>query len=173
VKGTVVVCLQQLVVAKFGEDSWRSILQEAGLDPTTIVMPLGDYADATVFALLDATCSVTGLTTAQALDAYGEYWINHYGKKTYANYYRGCTTARQFFEKLRDIHLTVTRTTPNARPPSFQTEWISERLLRLHYASHRDLIDLAVPMARGVGKYFGELLVVTKVGPNAIDIRFP
>jgi hypothetical protein len=173
VKGTVVVCLQQLVTAKYGEESWRRVLDEAGLDPTAIIMPLGDYEDATVLALVEGTCRVTGLTTAQALEAYGEYWVGHYGRRTYSQYYRGCSCAREFFERLRDIHLSVTRTTPDARPPSFRTEWPSEKVLRLHYASHRDLVDLAVPMARGVGKYFGEQLVVTKLGPRLLEIRFP
>jgi hypothetical protein len=173
VKGTVVVCLQQLVVAKFGEGAWHEALETAGIEPTTIIMPLGDYEDATVLGLIDAVCSVTGLTKTQALEAYGEHWVTVYGKRMYSQYYRGCGSARDFFEKLADIHLSVTRTIENARPPDFETEWKGERCLHLHYRSHRDLMDLAIPMARGVGKHFGELLLVRKVGQGTLEIRFP
>jgi hypothetical protein len=172
-KGTVVVCLQQLVVAKFGREAWARTLQRAGLDAATIVMPLADFDDATVFALIDATCAVTGLTRQQALEAYGEYWVSDYGKRVYGRYYVGCTSARQFFEKLGEVHATVTRTMPMAKPPTFQLDWKDDRCLRLHYASHRNLIDLVVAMARGVGRSFKEELKVAKIAPTVVEVRFP
>jgi hypothetical protein len=172
-KGTVVVCLQQLVIAKFGRETWERILAHAGLEPATIVMPLADYEDATVLALVDATCAVTGLTKHQALEAYGEYWVTDYGRRVYGRYYVGCATAREFFQKLGEIHQIVTRSIPNAKPPTFQLDWTSDRCLRLHYASHRNLVDLVVAMARGVGRSFDEDLKVTKVAPNVVEVRFP
>jgi hypothetical protein len=161
------------VSQRFGDATWRAALEKAGVDPTTIVLPLADYDDATVLALVDAVCAVTGLTKAQALEAFGEHWITEYGKRIYSQYYRGCASAREFFEKLADIHLSVTRTMENARPPRFSVEWRSERCLHLHYSSHRDLLDLAVPMAKGVGKHFGEALLVRKVGQGTLEVRFP
>jgi Haem-NO-binding len=172
-KGTVVVCLHQLVEAKFGERTWMRILEAAGLDRETILMPLGDYDDEMVFALVGATCRVTGLTQQQAFDAYAEYWVTEYSKRNYTRYHQGCTSAREFLQKLGHIHRSVTATIPNARPPEFRLEWLSDACLHLHYRSQRGLIDLVTSMAKAVGKLFGERLGVRKVSETVVEVTFP
>jgi len=171
-KGTVVVCLHQLVEARFGEPTWKRILEAAGLDSETILIPLGDYADEEVFALVGATCRVTGLTQQQAFDAFAEFWVTEYSKRNYTRYHRGSASAREFLQKIDEIHRSVTATVPNAHPPGFRSEWISERCLHLHYRSQRGLIDLVTSMAKAVGTLFGERLDVRKVSDTIVEVKF-
>ena len=86
-KGTIVKCLQDLVVEKFGKDKWEKSLQDVGLNKTTIFMPFSDVDDAAVMKVVQAVCKNLGITLGQAAEAFGDYWVNVYSQKLYKQYY--------------------------------------------------------------------------------------
>jgi hypothetical protein len=61
----------------------------------------------------------------------------------------------------------------NAHPPRFDYTWKNEKTLIMHYKSQRGLIDFAVGLIKGVGKFYHENLRVAKVGSDQIEIVFP
>ena len=68
--------------------------------------------------------------------------------------------------------MQITRTVPNASPPRFKLTWRDSQTLEVTYESKRNLIDVYVGLARGVGKYFGEPLTVTRQSETQATIVF-
>ena len=172
-KGTVIVCLREVVLAAASERVWHVILTDAGFAPFTIFTTGEDVPDAGAAALLQTTCLRLGLTIEQAADAFGRHWIGTYSPRMYKPLYGKNRNAREFFNDINALHRRVVKKMANARPPRFELTWETPLTLRMHYVSHRGLIDVAVGMARAVGASFGEELVVTRVSDTEILIEFP
>lgn len=171
-KGIIVKCLKDMVQENFGTDKWVKILESSDLDPDLAIKAHDDIEDAIVLKVVESTCNVLNVSLSQAADAFGDYWVNVFAPKIYDVYYKGSTTAREFILKMDEVHSRVTKNIENARPPRFEYEWKSDTNLLVTYKSHRGLIDFFVGLAKGVGKYFNENLVVTKLSDNQVEIIF-
>ena len=171
-KGTIVRCLEELVVTQFGEDKWQKSLEDAGIKSSRIFLPFEDVEDSVVMKLVTAVCKNLNISLSQAADAFGDYWVNVYSQKLYPQYYAKHKTARDFLLDMDAVHVAMTKTIKDAKPPRFEYEWKSEDTLIMHYNSHRGLIDFAVGLVKGVGKFYNETLRVTKLGSDKIEIVF-
>ena len=171
-KGTIVKCLEELVVTQFGRDKWEQSLKDIGLSTSTIIWPMSDIDDAQVLGLIKAVCKNLDITLVQAADAFGDYWVNTYSQKMYPLYYKRNATARDFLLDMDNVHVQMTRTMEKAKPPRFDYERKDDRTLIMHYKSHRGLIDFMVGLARGVGRYYKEDIQVTKLGSDKAQIVF-
>src|SRR5262249_2371517 len=134
-KGSVLDCIEMLVSEKFGRPQWEEILSMAGQTRKGGFLPSEDIDDPTVFAVLEALCAKLGLTTEQALDAFGEYWMNIYAPRYYKAYFYGARSAREFLLRMDQVHERLTKNIPNARPPRFQYRWLDNRTLIMEYSS--------------------------------------
>ena len=172
-KGTIVKCLEDLVVGNFGKDTWHKALEDAGLPKTTIFLPMADVDDSKALEVVGALCKNLNMSLEQAADAFGDYWVNVYSQKIYPHFYAKNKTARDFLLDMDNVHLETTRTMQDAKPPRFDYEWKDDKTLIMHYKSHRGLIDFVVGLAKGVGKCYNEDLQVTKLGTNKVQISFP
>lgn len=172
-KGTVIACLQDLVVSTAGIDTWREILRRSGLNPHTIFVISADVDDAAAVGLIASTCATLGITSEQAGDAFGAHWIGVYAPKMYASFFAKHTSSRSFLIDLNQMHARLTQALPGARPPVFQFSWPEPDLLQMDYESHRSLLDIAVGMTRALGRHYGESLDVTKISPTTMHVRFP
>ncbi len=171
-KGSIVQCLEELVIIQFGRDTWETALQEAGVSKAKMFLPFQDVDDALVMRMVNAVCHTAHLSLSQAADAFGEYWVMVYSQRMYAQYYAQYSTAKDFLLGMDRVHVTITKNIPNARPPRFDYEWKNATTLRMHYTSKRGLIDFVVGLAKGVGKFYREDLRVTKVGDDTVEIWF-
>jgi hypothetical protein len=172
-KGTVLMCLQELVTKVAGASAWKRVLERGGQSAYAVFTASADVDDDATAALLAATCAELNLTVEQAGDAFGDYWVNTYSSKLYGNFYARHASARTFLVELNEMHARLTRQLPGARPPKFSFEWRSPDALIMTYDSHRSLIDVAVGMVRGLSKRFGEALEVTKLSSTTLEVRFP
>ncbi len=150
-KGTIALCLEQLVCSKFGQEQWQSVLKEAGVPAAKMFLPFEDVDDALVMKILQAVCKTLHLSLEQAADAFGEYWVMTYSQELYQQHYQKHKTAKDFLLALDDIHVFMTRTMHNTHPPRFAYAWKDEKTLTMRYASERNLIDVAVGLIRGWG----------------------
>ncbi len=171
-KGTIVNCLKDLVVSKFGKEKWEKSLEDAGINKTASFLATADVDDSAVMAVVQAVCKNLGLTLEQAADAFGDYWVNVYAQKIYRPYFKP-KTAKDFLLNMDIVHISMTKTMENARPPRFTYEWEDDKNLIMHYRSHRKLIDFLAGLARGVGIYYKEDIRVSKIGTDKIRIVFP
>ncbi len=172
-KGAIVQCLGDLVTTRFGEKKWADSLENAGMKRTSFFMPLQNVDDSSVVKLIRSVCNVLQITPIQAADAFGDFWMNVYAPKIYEVYYRGTNSAKDFLLKMDSVHDVVTKNMPNAHPPRFIYTWINEKTLMIEYISNRGLIDIFVGLIKGVGKYYHENLIVSKLGPNRVQVIFP
>jgi len=172
-KGTIVKCLEDLVITRFGKETWDKCLADAGFRSPVLILAIEDVDDASVLSLVRALCTNLRLSMVQAADAFGDHWVNVYSQKMYGQYYANSPNAREFLLSMDAVHLAMTNTIKDARPPRFSYEWEDNRTLIIGYQSHRGLIDFAVGLAKAVGKFYKESLVVTKLGPDRFRVIFP
>jgi hypothetical protein len=172
-KGTIVCCLRELVTEKFGADKWEKSLTDLGLDKKQMFTALQDVDDAVVMNVIQSVCKTTGITLLQAADAFGFYWVNVYSSRLYNPYYTKHKTSKNFLLAMDDLHVQMTRSMANAKPPRFDYEWKNDKTLLMHYKSHRGLMDFMIGLAKGVGKFYNENIQVTKVNSEFLQIVFP
>lgn len=174
-KGTIIVCLRDMLVAQNGlsTEGWKEMLVAAGMDRNKVILLSTDIEDGHALALF-AEAQRRFFTSHEALaDAYGNYWSVIYAPRIYTAVYKGVKTARQFLLKLDQLHVQVTETMENARPPRFRYEESENGDLLVHYISPRGLVHLYAGLARGIGNYFGETLDVKVLDKSRIAIQFP
>jgi hypothetical protein len=169
-KGTIVKCLEELITTQFGKEKWEAILEGAGMSASTVIWPLSDIPDTQVLKLVEAACDNLDISPAEAADAFGDYWVNVYSQKMYPLYYARSQTARDFLLDMDNVHGEMTRRMERARPPRFDYEWEDDRTLIIHYKSDRGLLDFAVGLVKGVGRYYGENLRVSKSEPDQVRV---
>lgn len=172
-KGVIVKCLGDLVKEKFGKDKWEDALERSGLEKNTIFLATEDIEDVQILKIVDSVCKVLNISLIQAADAFGDYWVNVFAPRIYAPYYRGVNSAKEFLLNMDKVHLITTKTINNARPPRFDYEWKDDKTLIITYISKRRLIDFMVGLVKGVGKYYREDLMVTKLGLDKVKVVFP
>lgn len=170
-KGTIVNCLQELIVNKFGKENWRKSLEDAGISADTTFLMTSDIDDSMIMAVIGAVCKNLGISIEQAADAFGDYWVNVYAQKFYHSFF-GPKTAKEFLMNMDFVHVAMTNKLKNSRPPRFTFEMENEKTLIMHYKSERGLIDFVVGLAKGVGKYYKENLNVSKIGTDNVRIIF-
>jgi len=172
VKGVIFRCLRELVVEKFGKDVWEKALEMSGLDKDFNVPPVGVVEDEKVLRIVQNLCKILNVSLEQIADYFGDYWVNVYSQRIYKVFYDEASNAKDFILKLDRVHWIMTRNTPHSKPPRFEYEWQDDKTLIMKYKSHRNLIDFAVGLLKGVGKYYNEDFEVSKVDENTIKIVF-
>ena len=172
-KGTIIKCTQELVVDKFGESKWKEVLRASGYPENEVFLASADVEDAKFHELAQNTMQILGLSFDAPSDAFGDYWVNVYSQRLYKHLYQKHKSAREFLLGLDDVHLMLTQTIPNARPPRFTYSWADPKRLIMRYSSIRHLSDLVAGLAKAVGKPYQENLQVGKIGSEEIEVVFP
>ena len=174
-KGTITKCLMELVDTKFGRERWKEVVRDAEIDAQTEVllgMSTSDIDDAAAGRLLESTARVLGFPLQAACDAFGEYWCCVYAPRVYAVTVEKWRDARTALLGLDEVHVRVTATMKDARPPRFDYKWLDDDVLEVTYKSHRKLLPVYIGLARGIGAYFGETLIVQQIASDRVRIEF-
>jgi hypothetical protein len=171
-KGTIVQCVADLVESVAGKEKWREILRKSNLPEDLHITRIADIDDAVIQTVLGNICGVLNLTLPQVIDAFGDYWVNVYAPKYYKAYYYGIRNAKALIMGVDKIHEQVTKIMPNAHPPRFDFEETGGNTLRVHYKSHRKMIDFYIGLIKGVGKFFKAQLTVKKLSEEYVEITF-
>lgn len=170
-KGVIALCLKDLVCTNYGKDRWERALEAAGLPKSMLILPNTDVEDSTVMAVVDAVCKELGISLLQAADAFGDYWVNNYSQQLYSGFYKG-KTAKEFLLNMDNVHVRMTKQMEKANPPRFRYEQKGDNTLIMHYDSHRGLMDFLIGLVKGVGKYYNQPLLVTKLDNKRVQVIF-
>ncbi|MGO9404414.1 MAG: heme NO-binding domain-containing protein [Terriglobales bacterium] len=170
-RGTIIKCMEDLVIEKFGSRKWKESLEKAGVTDGRTFTAFCDVEETEFTRILEGVAETTFLSTEQVMDAFGEYWSTVYAPNVYQAYYSGAKSARELLLNLDHIHEVMTKLVKFARPPRFRYEWKGEKHLIMHYESVRGLVALMPGLIRGVGKYYKENLTVSVIG-NAVHVHF-
>ncbi|MGA2345947.1 MAG: heme NO-binding domain-containing protein [Candidatus Sulfotelmatobacter sp.] len=171
-KGTIVKCLEELVIKRFGEKKWRESLSKAGFSELKTFTMLGDVDEAEFMRIMEGVASAASLSMEQTMEAFGEHWSTVYAPTVYRAYFSSAKSSRELLLNLDHIHDVMTKSMKSARPPRFRYEWKGDKHLIMHYESKRGLVVLMPSLIRGVGKHFNEKLTVSTLG-NAVHVEFP
>jgi hypothetical protein len=171
-KGTILICFEELVKSVGGQEKWREVLRKSSLPENLQLDRVMDVDMETVQRILTNICAVLNLSLQQVWNAFGDYWSTVYAPKHYQACYYGIKEAKAFIMNLDKLHGNIIKIMPNARPPRFEYEEIDERTVRVHYISKRNMIDLCIALFKGTGKFFKTPISVKKLSDAYLEIRF-
>lgn len=166
--GLVNKAIQDMVIKGHGEEAWKGIRMEAGLDDERI-LSLKNYPDSLTFKLVGAACHQLGAEANDILEAFGEHWVLYTAEEGYADMleFTG-STLPEFLNNLDLLHLRVKNLMPELSPPQFTCENETENSLELIYQSKRDgLAPMVVGLLNGLGKRFKKELQVEQIAHKA------
>lgn len=153
--GIVNKAIEELVVANFGQEKWDKVKERSGIDIDFFISS-EPYDDSITYSLAQAVAEEMDMTVGQVLQAFGEWWILHTGRKNYGYLLAGGgDTFEKFLINLPLFHNRVMMIYPKLTPPEFQVTHILEKSLHLHYYSKREgLQDFVFGLISGLGKFY-------------------
>ncbi len=158
-----------LAVTLGGEDLWRRIREQAGIDTPSFVA-LQAYDDEVTYRLVEAASAVLGISQEAVLEAFGEHWILYTGRQGYGPMLDAMGGSLPvFLRNLDAMHSRIALSMPDLHPPAFSCEELDDENLVLRYWSTRSGL---APMVRGLLKGLGVLFeqdVVVQTGLRGVE----
>jgi hypothetical protein len=153
--GLVNEAVKELVIEKFGEESWETICAKANFDDGDF-LSMSPYPDKLTFDLVASASEVLNVPTEDLLFAFGEYWILYTADQGYGNMLElAGDSFPKFLKNLNMLHQRVNSVMPDLKPPAFTLRNEKENYLELVYNSHRTgLIPMLMGLVSGLGKRF-------------------
>ena len=174
--GIIFAELQRFVADNHGKQAWGQLQERAGL-AGKIYLPVNEYPDAEVKALLTAASQMTGKAAPAILEQFGEF-ITPSLIKMYGHLLSPQWTSLEVIENTEGtVHTVVRVKNPGARPPQLKTRRLGPDEVALIYTSPRQLCFLAIGIGRGLGRHFRENLTIQQEkcmykGDSFCEIRY-
>lgn len=174
--GIIFAELKKYVVARMGTKAWNDLLQAANM-PDTVFLPNQVYDDATAIQLVTTASQLTGKSTADILEDFGEFiapdLLSMY--RTQLDPSWGTLDIIANTEAI--VHRTVRVANPGAQPPALQATREGPDKLRLIYTSRRQMCGVAKGIARGIAREHKERIRISEPecmlkGGARCDLRF-
>lgn len=157
--GTIFAELQKYVGAKLGPEAWPKLLAEAGLAERRY-QPFEEYPDAEAGQLVATASRLTGLPAAAILEDFGEFIAPDLLEMYWAAIQPEWKTLDVIEHTERAIHTVVRLKNPGARPPHLRAERTGPDEVLVTYESERRMCRVAVGIAKGLARHFGERIEV-------------
>ena len=170
-KGAVIRCLQEVVVNLGDKDKWENVLEKSD-SPYKYFNTLADVDEELTMNLIKNSALVLNLSIQGISEALGKHWVTIYAPRVYPSIYNRFRNIKEFILGLDEVHVELTHTIKNAKPPRFTYIQENENEIIMIYKSDRGLIDLVVGMALGAGLYFKEKIRVLKRDEKKVSIHF-
>ncbi len=152
--------LKRFIDQNLGGSSWQSLLKQ--LDFRKVYIPIQEYPDEEILALVSAASHKTGITIYELLVAFGKF-IAPTLLKSYHRQINPNWTLIDLLEQTEStIHKVVRLRNPGAKPPRLQIKRVDENKLVIIYSSPRKLCGLALGIAQGLAEQFGEQIKISE-----------
>ena len=159
-KGIVFNLLAQAVEEEFGEDTWDTLLDKAGVEGA--FTSVGSYADDDLYALVRVASQALGREQDDVLRWLGSRAIPMLVSR-YPQFFADHTRTLPFLLTLNDvIHPEVRKLFPGADAPEFEFDQRGADTLALAYVSNRGLCSFAEGLVDGAAAHFGESVTITQ-----------
>lgn len=161
--GLVNKAIHDMVCSQFGEDIWQQIQQKAEIE-TDAFLSMEGYPDDVTHRLVKAASAVLGLSAAEVMKAFGEFWVKYTAEEGYGELMdMSGDSLPEFLQNLDALHARVGVIFPKLQPPSFDCTENDEASLTLEYHTHRDgLAPMVVGLVKGLGNRFDAEVEVTQ-----------
>jgi predicted hydrocarbon binding protein len=156
VHGIVLKGLKDFVVESYDRETWSTLQREAGL-PHRLYVPVTEYPDEDVLALVETASRLTEIPVAELLESFGRFIVPPL-VETYGVHVDADWTGLELIANVETyIHLALrAKQISTYTPPELESEWRGADTVRVVYRSDRQLCDLARGIIKGVGDYFDE-----------------
>ncbi len=152
-KGIIFNLLEQVVTDEFGEATWDTLLDDAGVKGAYTAV--GSYPHEELFALVGAASKATGRPPDDLVRWFGRSALPLLYQR-YPQFFDGHDNTRAFVLTLNDvIHPEVRKLFPGAYAPTFDVD-DSGPVVVLGYESHRGLCAFAEGLLEGAADHYGE-----------------
>ena len=119
-------------------------------------MPVQEYPDAEVVALVSAASTITGRPISAVLEDFGEF-IAADLMKMYGHLMKPHWKTIDVIENTEgSVHTVVRVKNPGAKPPHLKAIRVDKDEVLLMYTSPRQMCDLAIGIGKGLAKHFRE-----------------
>jgi predicted hydrocarbon binding protein len=157
--GMIVVELKRYVDTKLGPAAWSALLSTAG-STRTLFLPVQEYPDAEVVALVQAAASTTGLSVNAILEDFGAFLVPGL-VKLYGALIREQWRTLDLIENTEKVmHRVVRMKNPGAKPPELQVKRRTPSEVVIEYASARKMCALARGICRGIAAHYRETIAI-------------
>ena len=177
--GMVNLAVRDLVITKFGESTWQTICDKAGVTSPDFV-PLKAYPDHITYALVGAASETLGMSAEQILHAFGDHWVRYTAGEGYGvmmdmfgRDFRSC------LKNLNGMHSHMGAMMPELVPPRFTVDEIDPKHLRVHYFSTRQgLAPMVSGLLVALARKFGDTVTIehhakgTRSDHDEFDVTF-
>lgn len=153
--GLVNAAVHDLVVSRFGEQTWEQIKARAGISVDTFSR-MEQYADEVTYKMVAAASEVLGISSDDVMKAFGEHWVLYTGREGYGEMFDiAGSSLKDFLFNLDALHTRVGQNFTHLQPPSFRFDTINERTVRMHYLSDRKgLCPFVIGLLNGLAARF-------------------
>lgn len=153
--GLINKAIQDMICSQADEETWQQIKQQADIGVEAFVN-IENYPDDYTHRLIGAASQVLGLSPAEIMQAFGEYWVQYTAQEGFGEIIDMCgDSLPEFLENLDNLHARVGVVFPKLSPPSFECTDLENDALNLHYYSDRQgLAPMIFGLVKGLGKRF-------------------
>lgn len=172
-KGVIFVEFLEMVERKFGYAMVNRIIDDAQVPTGGVYSATGNYRHDELIGMAKALSGRIGLSVEVILEQYGVYVFDRF-YQNYQRFFNGIEHPFAFFEVLDShIHVEVRKIYPEARPPRFEMDYISDREIILKYSSERRMEFFALGMIRACVSHFGKQATIEmkETGNSSVDFH--
>ena len=159
--GLVFTYVQKFVQKEFGNDVWKSLTSEAGVDGKSY-SPAKSYPDEDAIAIVGAAAKLLELPAQEVLTTIGRGiapdLMNLYRNRLPQNW--GTIDLIENVEGI--IHSAVRVGNPGAHPPVLDCIRDGKDRIQIIYSSHRQMCGLLRGIVDGVARYYREVITIEK-----------
>jgi len=168
--GIILLELKKYVDVRVGTVVWPQLLRAAGLDDR-MYLPVQEYPDADVVALVGAASQSMGKSPDVILEDFGEFIVPDLVQVYRSLIHSSWKTLDLIEHTEKMIHRVVRMRNPGARPPELIVERTSPTALSITYRSARKMCGIAKGIVRGVAKHYGEAISIEE--PSCMHLGAP
>ncbi|EFP05430.1 CRE-GCY-34 protein [Caenorhabditis remanei] len=132
--------IRQLVIRKYGEDTWLQVLERSGFENGKENIVNHYYSDTDTYVLVDSVSIVIKVTKDQVWEMYGGFLITYSMEIGWDELVRSMSpNLKGFLDNLDSLHYFIDHVVykANLRGPSFRCEENPDGTLMLHYFTGR------------------------------------
>ncbi|MFT4760017.1 MAG: hypothetical protein ACI9LN_001986 [Saprospiraceae bacterium] len=173
-KGIVFTEFIEMVEKKFGDEMVDKLIEENDLPSKGIYTSVGMYDYAEMVTLLVDLSKRTEIPVPKLMYTFGEYLFQTF-VDSYGYLFQDLPDTFTLLESIdQHIHVEVMKLYPEAELPSFKTQRIDDKTLKMIYHSKRKMADFAEGLMDASFVYFKEEATIerTKIEDDGATVHF-
>lgn len=161
-KGMVFTELLDMAETTLGEEVVDDILDGLELENDGAYSAVGNYPCSELVKIVGAISDQTGLPGDELQRLFGRHMLHRFSK-TYPQFFADKATVLDMLDAIEnEVHVEVRKLYPDAELPTFGTEWLDGRTLRMTYRSQRPLVAFCRGLIEACAEYFGTDVEITQ-----------